>query len=67
LYDATSKAAFDRFEKSITKNFAKQLEGFSEEEYRQLEHLKELFEYLDQIVPEEEDAQPPKKKQARSK
>jgi condensin complex subunit 3 len=31
------------------------LEGFNEEEFRQLEELKELFEFLDDVIPEEDD------------
>ncbi|KAJ7746625.1 nuclear condensing complex subunit [Mycena metata] len=55
LEDATSKNALKRFEQSITKKFEKELEGFSEAEYRQLEKLKDLFDFLDDIIPEEDD------------
>ncbi|KAJ7039564.1 nuclear condensing complex subunit [Mycena alexandri] len=55
LGDATSKNALKRFEQSMTKKFEKELEGFSEAEYRQLENLKDLFDFLDDIMPEEDD------------
>jgi condensin complex subunit 3 len=31
------------------------LEDFNEEEYRKMEELKELFEFLDDIIPEDDD------------
>lgn len=39
----------------ISKKFEKQLEDFNEEEYRKLEELKGLFEFLDEIIPEDDD------------
>ncbi|KAJ7178845.1 nuclear condensing complex subunit [Mycena crocata] len=55
LQDATTNTAFKKFEASISKKFQKELEDFNEEEYRKLEELKDLFEFLDDIIPEEED------------
>lgn len=64
LRDTASNNALNRFDASISKKYEKQLEDFNEEEYRQLESLKELFEFLDDIFPEddEEDEMPPKKR-----
>ena len=64
LRDTASNNAFNRFDTSISKKYEKQLEDFNEEEYRQLESLKELFEFLDDIFPEddEEDEMPPKRR-----
>ena len=46
----------------IDKKFEKQLADFDEEEYRQLEYLKDLFEFLDDIIPlEDDDDEPPRK------
>ncbi|KAH9922432.1 nuclear condensing complex subunit [Fomitopsis serialis] len=67
LRDTTSQNAFGKFDDALSKKFAKQLEGFSEEEFRQLENLdahggvKSIFEFLDKIEPndeEEEDVKP---------
>ncbi|TDL22781.1 ARM repeat-containing protein [Rickenella mellea] len=55
LRDATSKNAFARFDGSLAKRFAAQLEGFNEEDFRKLEDLKELFEFLDDIIPLDDD------------
>ena len=38
----------------ITKRYETKLEGFSEEEFRQLEYLKDLFEFLDDIIPDDD-------------
>jgi len=56
--------AFTRFDAAISKKFEKQLEDFSEEQYRKLEELKDLFEFLDDIIPEDDDVETngPKKK-----
>jgi condensin complex subunit 3 len=51
--DATSKNAFDRFAKSLEKQYSDVFNGMSEEDSRQMESLKDLFEFLDEIVPEE--------------
>ncbi|KII87700.1 hypothetical protein PLICRDRAFT_30295 [Plicaturopsis crispa FD-325 SS-3] len=69
LRDTTANNAFTRFDAAITKKFEAQLEGFSEEEYRKLEHLKDLFEFLDDIIPEddEEEVEVPKKRGARKR
>ncbi|KAH8101082.1 nuclear condensing complex subunit [Cristinia sonorae] len=69
LREASSKNAFNKFEATLTKKFEKQLEAFDETEYRQLEHLKELFEFLDDIIPlsDDEDIEPPKKRAGRKR
>ncbi|KDQ54415.1 hypothetical protein JAAARDRAFT_209496 [Jaapia argillacea MUCL 33604] len=56
LHDTTSKNAFSKSEASVSKKLEKQLEGFGEEEYRQLESLKEQFDFLDDIVPPDSDS-----------
>jgi len=53
--DTTTNNAFTKFEAAITKKFEKQLEDFDEEEYRKLEQLQELFQFLDEIIPEDDD------------
>lgn len=55
MKDTTAKNAFARFDGAISKKYEKQLDSFSEDEYRQLEYLKYLFEFLDDIIPEEEE------------
>jgi condensin complex subunit 3 len=55
LRDATAKNAFTKFDNAITKKYEKQLENFNEEEYRKLEYLKDMFEFLDDIISEEEE------------
>ncbi|KAK2461194.1 hypothetical protein APHAL10511_006721 [Amanita phalloides] len=55
LHDAISNNALRKFDTAISKKFEKQLEGFSEEEYRKLAELKALFEFLDDILPEGDD------------
>ncbi|EPS93226.1 hypothetical protein FOMPIDRAFT_1056181 [Fomitopsis schrenkii] len=66
LRDTTSQNAFSKFEDALSKKYAPQLEGFSEEEYRQLENLdahagmKGAFEFIDrfELDEEEEDVKP---------
>ena len=53
--EASAQAALAKFENALSKRFEKQLEDFDEAEYRQLESLRELFEFLDDIVPLDED------------
>ncbi|KAJ7284629.1 nuclear condensing complex subunit [Mycena rebaudengoi] len=53
--EAVTKNAFNKFDATISKKFEKQLEDFNEEEYRKMEELKELFEFLDDIIPEDDD------------
>lgn len=55
LQDTTSRNAFAKFDNAISKKFEKQLADFNEDEYRQLEYLKELFEFLDDIIPDDDD------------
>ena len=59
LRDSTAKNAFAKFEAALTKKYEQQLADFNEEEFRQLEHLKDLFEFLDDIIPVEDDEDDP--------
>ncbi|KAJ7722735.1 nuclear condensing complex subunit [Mycena maculata] len=54
LRDATSNNTFKKFDAAISKKFEKELQDFDEDEYRKLEELKDLFEFLDDIVPEDD-------------
>ena len=47
LRDTSTKNTFAKFQAVIDKKFEKQLADFDEEEYRQLEYLKDLFTFLD--------------------
>ena len=38
----------------LSKKYEAKLEGFSEEEFRKLEELKDLFEFLDEIIPDDD-------------
>ncbi|KZT24842.1 hypothetical protein NEOLEDRAFT_1134516 [Neolentinus lepideus HHB14362 ss-1] len=68
LRDTAASNAFTRFDAAISKKFEKQLEDFNEEQYRQLESLKELFEFLDDIIPEsDEEEEVPKKRTTRKR
>ena len=51
-----------KFDNALSKKYEKQLENFSEEELRKLEELNELFEFLDDIIPLEDDEDDPPKK-----
>jgi condensin complex subunit 3 len=53
--DASALAALVKFDGALSKQFEKQLEDFNESEYRQLQSLQELFEFLDDIMPLDED------------
>jgi hypothetical protein len=46
----------------LSKRFEDQLKDFSEGECRKLEHLEKLFEFLDDIIPLNEDEEVPSKK-----
>ena len=52
--------ALAKFDALIAKKFEKQLE-LKEEELRKLEELQDLFDFLDDIIPEDDDgvADPP--------
>jgi condensin complex subunit 3 len=67
--DATTNNAIIRFDKAVAKRFASQLDGFSEEDFRKLEELKELFQFLDELISDDEDDDdmpvPPKKRNVR--
>ncbi|KAF9532366.1 nuclear condensing complex subunit [Crepidotus variabilis] len=55
LKDSVCNTALGKFEAAIIKKFEKQLENLDEEEFRKLEELNELFEFLDSIIPLDED------------
>jgi len=55
LRDSFNNTALSKFESTIINKFEKQLEHFSEEEFRKLEELNELFEFLDGIIPLDDD------------
>jgi condensin complex subunit 3 len=69
LKDTVAQNAVVKFETAVSKKFEKQLEGFDESEYRQLERLKDLFEFLDDIIPDEdeEEIELPKKRTTRKR
>jgi hypothetical protein len=43
-----------KFDAAVSNKYSAQLESFSEEDYRKLEYLQDLFEFLDDIIPDEE-------------
>jgi len=55
LKDSVCISALGKFEATLCKKFEKQLEHFSEEEFRKLEDLNELFEFLDSIISLDDD------------
>lgn len=55
MRDFACNTAFTKFETAISKKFEKQLQHFTEEEFRKLEELTELFEFLDSIIPLDDD------------
>ncbi|KIM91366.1 hypothetical protein PILCRDRAFT_810639 [Piloderma croceum F 1598] len=68
LRDTTANNAFTRFDTALSKKYKQQLEDFNEDEYRQLEYLKDLFEFLDDIIPEDDEEEVvPKKKGTRKR
>lgn len=52
IFDITAQHSFIKLDDMISKKFAKQLEGLSEKEYRQLENVKDVFEFLDAVEPD---------------
>ncbi|KAH9921582.1 nuclear condensing complex subunit [Amylocystis lapponica] len=67
LRDTVAQNAFVRFDNALSKKYAAQLEGFSEEEYRQLEGMKDVFSWLDEISEGEEEIEMPKAKRTTRK
>lgn len=69
LRDASTKNTFTKFQATIDKRFEKQLADFDEEEFRQLEYLKDLFTFLDEITPDSDwdEAEVPVKKRGGNK
>ncbi|KAI0360255.1 ARM repeat-containing protein [Trametes cingulata] len=61
--DTAAKNALVKFDAALSKKYERQLANFSEDEFRKLEELRELFEFLDDIIPDEDDheEEPPRK------
>ncbi|KAG6886151.1 hypothetical protein C0993_000669 [Termitomyces sp. T159_Od127] len=55
IRDTITNNAFTKFEAAVMKKYAQQLQEFSEEEYRKLEQLDELFKFVDSIIPDVDD------------
>ena len=55
MRDTVCNTALAKFETTIGKKFTRQLEHFSEEEFRKLEELNDLFDFLDSIIPLDDD------------
>jgi hypothetical protein len=51
----------------LSKKFDEQLKDFSEDDYRKLENLQSLFDFLDDVVPEDGDENVSKKKTTRKR
>ncbi|KAG8831458.1 hypothetical protein FRC17_003121 [Serendipita sp. 399] len=62
--DSASRNTFDRFTKSLDRNYADILNGISEEDSRKLEALQELFKFIDDLVPEGDIPAPDGRKRA---
>ena len=65
MRDTSAKTALSRFDTIISKRYEAQLAGLSEEEYRKLEYLDELFQFLDEISEEEEEETPAPRRRAK--
>lgn len=50
-----------KFDNALSKKYEKQLENFNEDDMRKLEELKDLFEFLDDIIPLDDDEDDPPK------
>ncbi|EJU03066.1 ARM repeat-containing protein [Dacryopinax primogenitus] len=55
LKDTTSRNAFVRFQNAMNKKYSEQLTGMDEAAYRELASLKELFDDVFLLVPDEDD------------
>ncbi|KAF8163123.1 nuclear condensing complex subunit [Crassisporium funariophilum] len=55
LRDSVCNTALTKFDTTIIKKFEEQLKHSTEEEFRKLEELNELFEFLDSIIPLDDD------------
>ncbi|KAI0634669.1 nuclear condensing complex subunit [Trametes polyzona] len=60
--DTAAKNALAKFDAALSKKYEAQLENFSEDEFRKLEELRDLFEFLDDIIPDFDDEDEPPKK-----
>ncbi|KAG9310046.1 hypothetical protein JVU11DRAFT_10089 [Chiua virens] len=54
IRDVSARNALSKFDATISKKYAEKLADFSEEEYRRLKQLDELFKFLDDIIPLED-------------
>ena len=52
LREASTKKTFAKFQATVETKYEKQLADFNEDEFRQLEELKDIFEFLDEITPD---------------
>ena len=58
MKDTATKNALTRFESSLTKKFSAQLENFNEQEFREIQEMKDLFDFLDQVESDGEEEIP---------
>ncbi|KAF5368894.1 hypothetical protein D9758_002970 [Tetrapyrgos nigripes] len=69
--DTVSKNALNRFKTVLEKKYPKQLEGFSEEEYRKLEDFQEVLTVMDQLLlpgeDDDDDTPPPTARKTRKR
>jgi condensin complex subunit 3 len=65
MSDAATRNAFQKFDAMVCKKWAAVLDGFNEENYRQLESLKNTWaemDYLFPVIDDEEDEEPAKRR-----
>ncbi|EEB92998.1 hypothetical protein MPER_08409 [Moniliophthora perniciosa FA553] len=67
--DSTSKRVFAKFEASVTKMYEAQLHDFNDEDWKNMQEHKKILDFVDSIIPEDEDEgdeQPKKGRKRRS-
>lgn len=65
LPDAATKNAFQKFDAAVCKKWAAVLSSYDEEDYKKMEALNDLHDFINELIPEgddDEDEEPTKRR-----
>ncbi|KAJ8081879.1 chromosome condensation complex Condensin, subunit G [Marasmius tenuissimus] len=65
--DTVAKTAFKKFEDAFVKKYEEQLRDFDENQYRALEDFNNLFEEVDNLIPEDDEVVEPVERSGRKR
>ncbi|KAK1226249.1 chromosome condensation complex Condensin, subunit G [Marasmius sp. AFHP31] len=65
--DTVAKTAFKKFEDAFIKKYEEQLKDFDEDQYRALQDFNDLFEEVDNLIPEDDEVAEPVERSGRKR